>query len=111
MTYSKIVTAVPALQKLVNQELPLLIAYKLTKIVQKVNGELDFFSARSSAIYSKYEDQRDPACAAEINELLQMEIEWGIPPLQINIHENVRLTCSEIDMLDGLIEFVDEEDG
>lgn len=110
MTYEKLVGAIPAFQKLVMQELPLPTAYRLSKMVRKVNEELDFFRAESEKIRAKHENPNSPEMNRELDALLQWDVEWTFLPLCIDLDDKLRLSCSDVNALDGFIEFVDKEE-
>ena len=110
MTYRKLIGAVPAFQRLVIQELPLPVAYKLSKMVKAVNEETKFFGEKHAAIMRRHEDPHSPKIVEEVEELLDLEIEWDKKPLRVEITEGLHLSCADVDALDGFIEFVEKED-
>lgn len=110
MIYRTIIAAVPAFQKLVVQDLPLPVAYKLSKIVKSVNDEIQFFTEQQAAIVKRHEDPHSPKIVEEVEELLDLEIEWDKKPLRVEITEGLHLSCADVDALDGFIEFVEKED-
>lgn len=109
MTYRNFIAAVPAFQKLVMQELPLPVAYKLSKMVKAVNEEARFFGQRHSVIMKRHEDPHSPKIEEEVEELLNLEIEWDKKPIRVEIDEKLKLSCADVDSLEGFIEFVDKE--
>lgn len=109
MTFRRILGAVSGFQKLVMQDLPLPVAYKLSKMVKAVNEEMQFFSEKHGAIMKRHEDPHSPGIAKEVEELLDLEIEWDHKPLRVEITDNLHLSCSDIDSLEGFIEFVEKE--
>jgi hypothetical protein len=110
MTYERLVGAVPAFQKLVNQDLPLPVAYRLSKTIKKVNEELDFFQKESEKIRVRHEDPNSPGINRELLDLLSLDVEWGLAPLRIEIANKLRLSCSDVNALDGFVEFYEEEE-
>lgn len=111
MTYEKLIGAVPTFQKLVRQDLPLPVAYRLSKLVRAVNGELAFFQSESGKIRERHEDPNSPAIAQEMEALLALDVEWDAPPVRIAIDDKLRLSCADIDALDGFVEFYEKEGG
>ena len=111
MTYERIVGAVPTFQKLVMQDLPLPVAYRLSKLVRAVNEELAFFQSESGKIRERHEDPNSPAIAREMEALLALDVEWEAPPVRIEIDDKLRLSCADIDALDGFVEFYEKEGG
>lgn len=107
MTYYNLITAVPAFQKLVGQSLPLPIAYKLSKMIRRVNEEMDFFRSRVEEVRNRHEGPRSPAQTQEENELLAFSVEWDMPPVEIPITENLRLSCADLDALAGFVTFTE----
>lgn len=110
MKYKRILAVVPAFQKLVMQDLPLPIAYKLSKMVKAVNEELTFFQSESAKIRERHEDPYSPAINREMDDLLALDVEWNVPPVRIELDDKLRLSCADVDALDGFIEFVEKED-
>lgn len=111
MTYVKLVGAVPTFQKLVRQDLPLPIAYRLSKLVRAVNEELAFFQSESAKIRERHEDPNSPGITQEMEALLALDVEWNVPPIRIAIDDKLRLSCADIDALDGFVEFYEKEGG
>ena len=111
MTYERIVGAVPTFQKFVMQDLPLPTAYQLSKIVRKINDELGFFQQESEKIRGRHEDPNSPGIKTELENLLDLEVEWDVSPVRIEIDDKIRLSCSDIAALEGFVEFVDKGGG
>lgn len=97
-----LVEAVPALQKLVRENLPLRTAYRLSKMVRKVNEELDFFKAKEAELKAKHEYK---VPVSEYNELLNLEIDWNEPKITIPLDDNIALSVADIEALTPFIEF------
>lgn len=110
MTYEKLIGAVPAFQKLVTQELPLPVAYRLSKMVQKVNEELVFFRSESEKNREKHEDPNSPGIKRELESLLALAVDWDYPVLRIDLDDKLRLSCSDVNALEGFVEFVEKVD-
>lgn len=102
-----LVEAVPALQKLVRENLPLRTAYRLSKMVRKVNEELDFFKAKEAELKAKHEYK---VPVSEYNELLNLEIDWNDPKIEIPLDADINLSCADIDALTPFIEFKEVEE-
>ena len=105
MNYQRFIATIPAFQKLVIQDLPLPVAYKLSKLVRKVNEELEFFQAENAKIRKKHEDPNSPGIKEDTDALLGLNVEWDVPPIEIKLDDNLRLSCSDIDALDGFVIF------
>lgn len=105
-TYN-LVEAVPALQKLVRENLPLRTAYRLFKTVRKVNEELDFFKAKEAELKAKHEYK---VPVSEYNELLNLEIDWDEPRITIPLDDNIAMSAADIEALTPFIEFKEVEE-
>lgn len=106
MTYLAIKKAAPGLQKLVTQNLTLRTAYKLFKLVERVNEELRFFALREAELKAKHEYK---VPAKEYEELLNLEIDWNEPTIEIPIDADINLSCADVDALTPFIEFKEVE--
>ena len=102
-----IVCAMTPLQKLVSQDMPLREAYRLTKLIDQVNGYLAFYSQELGKLGSDPDQQRR-------KELEDMEITDMIAePVRIRMSDNLRLSPSDVRALEPLVEFYEgsEQDG
>lgn len=102
-----LVEAIPALQKLVRENLPLRTAYRLSKMVRKVNEELDFFKAKEAELKAKHEYK---VPVSEYNELLNLEIDWDEPKITIPLDDHISLSVADIEALTPFIEFKEVEE-
>lgn len=102
MTYGSILAAAPVLQKLVGQNLHLRQAYMLTRIVKKINEELEFFNLKRNEIAES--DRSDEDKIKMMNELLNLEIDWIIGPLELNLDDDIRISAADLDSAKGIIE-------
>lgn len=102
-----LVDAVQALNKLVREDLPLRTAYRLSKMVRRVNEELDFFKAKETELKAKHEYK---VPVSEYNELLNLEIDWDEPKIEIPLDENISLSVADIEALTPFIEFKEVEE-
>lgn len=109
MKYIDILSSVPSFQKLVKQDLPLPISYKLMKLIRKINEELEFYKMKEGEINQKCRDQnlRDDERVAKIAELQSYEIDWDFEPMKLKLSDSILLSCSDIDALSQFIEFVE----
>jgi hypothetical protein len=48
--------------------------------------------------------------ALVIAELLDFEAEWDPEPIRIPVSTGINLSCADLDALEGLVEFYEEED-
>lgn len=106
MIYFQILNAIPGFQKIVSQSLPLRTSYKLSKMVRRVNEELDFFRAKEAELKAKHEYK---VPANEYEELLNLEIDWNEPKIEIPLDADINLSCADVDALTPFIEFKEVE--
>lgn len=110
MTYRNILGSVPTMQKLYAQDLPIKTAYQLHKMIRRINEEIDFFRSKEQEIRAKHENPNSPAILAELNELLDLTIEWEFEPLPLGPDASIKLSCADLDALEGFITIPNQED-
>ena len=100
MKLKEIVIARGALQKLIEQDLPLRQAFALVKLTDRINVHLDFYGRE---LWKIGDDEE------KIRELEDFEVD-DLPEtrLQISMEGNVRLSGQDVKALEPFIEFVDE---
>lgn len=108
MKYKQFVGAIPSFQKLVSQDLPLPAAYRLNKMIRRINEELGFFNARREQIVTSEAPEGEKS--SQLAELLDFEAEWDPEPIRIPVSTGINLSCADLDALEGLVEFYEEED-
>lgn len=104
MTYTIILNAVQGFQKLVRQDLPLRTGYKLSKMVRRVNEELDFFRQKEAELRAAH-DGNIPQ--SEYDELLNFEIDWNEDRIDIPLDSSIQLSCADVDALEPFINFTE----
>lgn len=97
MTLSEIVTAAPALQKLIMQDVPIKFAYALAQLINKCNPQLDFYGRE--IVKSEDSDRRQ-----ELLDLVLEEFD-GYEPLVLPLDINVNLSAADIKCLEPLVRF------
>ena len=107
MTAINLVNAVSAFQKLIRQNLPLRTSYRLSKMVRRVNEELDFFRAKEAELKARHEYK---VPAAEYEELLNLEIDWNEDKIEIPLDADIELSCADVEALEPFITFKEVED-
>lgn len=100
VTLKQLVTAQPALQKLILQDLPLEKALRLMHLVEAANVHFNFFTIE----LIKCGDN-----AVRIAELEALELE-DVEPMSLPVNDNIRLSAADIKNLEGLIEFTESEE-
>ena len=111
-----IVLAVPALSKLSAGDLQLRLAYKLKRMITALQKEADFFAEQRQKIFEKYgtakedgsSEENEPKAAAELEELLAMEVTPEVEAIDIPITENLLLSANDIGLLMPFVHFTEE---
>ena len=115
----EIVLAVPALSKLSAENLSLRLAYKLKRMISALQKEADFFAEQRRKIFEKYgtakedgtydfSEENEPKAAAELDELLEMEVMPDVESIDIPITENLLLSANDIGLLMPFVHFAEE---
>lgn len=107
MTFSQINLAVPAIQCLIAQQLPLSVSYKLYKLSIKINEELKFCAQKETEIRSRYTDLSDAGLAEELGELFTTESDLQVEPIDIRLDSDLKLSVIDIGNLEGFINFIE----
>jgi hypothetical protein len=120
MKIMQVVDALPALQKLAGQELSTKSLYKISKLFSNLDNEIDFYNTQRDKILGQYCDvvgnQYVPRkedvdkLNAEMQELLNIEIECEVKEVAIGIDEDVRLSYNDLMTLRGLIRIDGDEE-
>lgn len=105
MKLIEIVEAREPLQKLVEQELPLRVAYRLLKVTEEIKIHLHFYSGE----LIKLGEYPDPE---KLKELKEMEItDLHHARLRVPIMDGIVLSVDEMKKLEPFIEFYEEGEG
>lgn len=115
MKLGTVVNAVPALQKLAGEALTPKTLYWVSKLLSKLDIEIDFYNEERRKIVTSLgkEVETDkweipPEKREEFNsrmtELFNIEIEVDYKVVQLPTTENVKLSYNDIRMLDGFVE-------
>ena len=119
VTLKTIVLAIPALSKLSGEDLSLRLAYRLRKNIAELQREADFFSEQRIRILDKhgtadengnytFEGDNEQKAITELEDLLNMEVEPVIDPIDIPITENLKISVNDIGMIEAFINFTEE---
>lgn len=113
MKIKQIIDALPALKKLSDQDLRIKTLYYVSNLICELNDVLKSYDVAKNRLIDKYfvaEDEKliiKDGCEnnfeKELNELLDMEIESDIKPVEIGEEENIKLSCYDLHLLDGII--------
>ncbi len=117
MKLVQLVNSKDALQRLIEKELPVKMAYRLSKFVKAANKELEFFEEQRVKLAKKYgkDDGKGqiivtaeniPAFSEELDPLLNEDVD--LEPLEMSLSElgNIDITTRDIIILSYL--FKDE---
>ena len=118
MKLKNIVDARPALQKLASEDLTIKTLYKVKKLMERLDKEIEFYnSERNKAIEqlckredgTKYiiPDENREALNNRLQELSDVTVEPTIEPLVIFTDENIRLSYRDLKALEGIIKLCD----
>ena len=119
VTLKTIVLAIPALSKLSSEDLSLRLAYRLRKNISELQREADFFGEQRIKILEKYgiaeengnytfEGDNEQKAIAELEDLLNMEVEPVIDPIDIPITEDLKISVNDMGMIEAFINFTEE---
>ena len=119
VTLKTIVLAIPALSKLAAEDIRLQLAYRLKKNIAELQREADFFGEQRIKILDKYgtadesgnytfEGDNEQSTIAELDELLDLEVEPVIDVIDIPITEDLKLSVNDIGYLEPFINFIEE---
>lgn len=113
MKLSQIINALPSLQKIAGQELPMKKLYQISKLLGNLENEIAFYNAQKDKLINTYCDIVDgryiPRKGEEkqlnekMNELLQTEIESEIKEVSLRTDDDIRLSYNDLVALKGFI--------
>lgn len=107
MTFYRIIKAIPSIQNLVSQPLPLPASYKLYKLSVRINEEMNFCSQKENEIRDMRDEIGDERMKEELNELFLTESDLLVDPIEVKLDPNLKLSATDIGNLDGFVEFVE----
>ena len=119
ITLKEIINAVPALNKLADSDLPLPLAYKLSKMTKTLQAEIDFFTREREKIMKEYGGEvkhsrmvfKKPEGLKAMEDVLALEVEPECGKIEISISDNIRLAANDVTFLAPFIEFTEVDDG
>jgi hypothetical protein len=116
VTIEKVLDAKESMGKLLQKDLPIKSSFKLSRLVKKLNEELEVFNEKRKDLFKKFgkelEDGRyhlGEEVAEDYNnnlkELLSVEIEIDFEPLKVDqLGENITISTTDLMQLDGFID-------
>lgn len=113
ITLKEIINAVPALNKLADSDLPLPLAYKLSKMTKTLQAEIDFFNAEREKVMKKYGGEprrdrivfKDPNGVDEFEKVLELTVNPDTERLRIPILDDIHLSAHDVAFLEPFVEF------
>lgn len=120
MKLGKIAAAAGALQKLAGEALTPRTLYRVSRLVSRAEKELEFYNTARDKIVKTYGEhvkdaeyripgEKRAEFEVKMRELDEIEIEGEIQTVRIPLDENIRLSCNDLRLLEGLVELEDEE--
>ena len=121
MKLGKVVNALPALQKLANENLTPKTLYWVSKLLRKLEKEIDVFNTSRTKLLKdlgkeiepgkyKIPDDNIPEFENRFNELMDIDIEETFNIVKIPTTEDIKLSYNDLQALDGFIELVCDDD-
>lgn len=104
VTIKQILSAVPAMNKLVAEDLPLRTAHRLALLTGKLNPHLDFFHKKQAAL------EADGQAEEKFQALLDYQVELDAERIDISLAENIHLSAVDVNDLMPFVRFVDGEE-
>lgn len=113
LTLLQIVNAKPILEKLSGMSLPIKVAYRINKILSKVNSEYKSFEDTRVSLIKKFGKEQDDGNIEvvddnrtkffeEVTELLSEEIDLNIPLLDMNAFpDSIELSSQELSLINA----------
>lgn len=103
-----VVQAVPALQKLFEQDFPIKTSFAIGRLIRELNSELETYNQERSKLIYKYANKEENADGTfsfneenaalfqkEVMELLETEIEINAEYISFELIENATITPNE----------------
>ena len=112
-TLRTIIDAVPAFNKLASGDLPLSLAYKLSKQIKALATEIAFFNAEREKVMEKYGGEsrrdrivfRDPGGVDEFEKVLELTVTPDTERLRIPMLDDIHLSAHDVAFLEPFVEF------
>jgi hypothetical protein len=119
MKIIQVVNALPSLQKLAGQDLSIKKLYKVSKLLGNLENEIAFYNTQRSKLLSQYCDvvgnqyvprkEDEAKLNAELNELLDTDIECEVKEVVIGTDEDVKLSYNDLVALEAFVRIEGEE--
>lgn len=119
MKIIQVVNALPSLQKLAAQDLSIKKLYKISKLLGNLDNEIAFYDKQRNKLLSQYCDivgnqyvprkEDEAKLNAELNELLDTDIECEVNEVVIGDNENIKLSYNDLIALQGFVKIEGED--
>jgi hypothetical protein len=124
MELRKLIDALPALREIAGQRLPMRTLYKVTRTMQAIQPQLDFYDTQYRMLVKDYcveqngeyvlDESRVAEFTERLNELQNLDVDLNIKPMRLieGETEYLKLSYNDICSLEGIIEidFLEIED-
>jgi hypothetical protein len=115
MKMYELLAALPALQKVGGQDLPLKTLYKVSRVLKKLDENLNFFNSRREALIVEYctirdgnpvpKDEYRKEYNTKFAELLNLDVELDqVEPVVIPMSENLVLSYNDLVALEAFVQ-------
>ena len=114
MKLKELVNLKPSLEKLIVQDLPIKIAYKLSKLVKRLNEEYVIYSKNKNNLFEKYGTKEKEKITVkpenmkqfkkDLEELLEIEVKMNIDKIKLSDLNTIKISTIDMTNLDILIE-------
>lgn len=117
ITISEILNGRPVLEKLVDKEISIKTAYRLSRIIKVLNEELQHFEEQRQKLVQQYGEQQEDAPEGnvvvleenmepfqkDLAELLTAEIDLNCEPMHIEEFGDVKIKTSELLLIESFL--------
>ena len=112
----KILEMKPVIEKLIQKDIDVLVAYDMKKIVDAVSKELEVYSATRKKLFDKYGEENKEtketaipkekveAFRKDMEALLNKEVKLETPKIKLSKLVGVKLSTADVIIIDRLIE-------
>lgn len=121
MKLKKLIDALPALREIAAQRLPMRTLYKVSRTMQEIQPQLDFYDTQYKQLVKEYcieqngeyvlNESRVAEFTERLTELQNIDVDINIMPMMLmeGETENIKLSYNDICSLNGIIEIDFEE--
>lgn len=117
ITISEILNAKPVLEELVEQDISIKTAYRLSRIIKELNNELQTFEEQRQKLVQKHGEQQEDAPEGnivvpeenmapfqqELAELLTATINLNCKPMHVDEFGDIKIKTSRLLLIDSFL--------